>query len=447
MCLGFNRTSNQGFPCTYDLSPTVTASEALAIESMANEVYYLRQNISQVSQIGYVANSTLPHGDLAVLLPTVGRLPANVDYRASAVGVSTQCRAISPKCKMQVLGPQNQDSIDPYTQFNCTPQFYGVLGMQPNSTQADALKAEDSNLPPMAFKPSQSLQYAFFEDSDLTIPYNTEGYNVSTGNVEPGIPTLPDSALINPVYVAVAGRISIGDESAGSNLMNDAQLFHTTYDWTDFVLNCSYTTYDLEYTWSNGAIHNTSFTPSPNGSLAEMYHGALSYFWISGGAPDLQANLVRASKEDTSESFAREWANLYSMNILSVIGAYSSPRTNLQEQERRSIIVTQVPKVPFYVLLGFSGAYVVLGLCLTYVAYRASSRDTWELANQLSLPAFVAGAFNREAGAAEAAKEEKDGDEKVLRENDVNKEDKRVRVAGDSGGWRYTVQEHVGPSK
>ena len=105
------------------------------------------------------------------------------------------------------------------------------------------------------------------------------------------------------------------------------------------------------------------------------------------------------------------------------------------------MIVTQVPKAPFYLLLGFSATYVILGIYLAIVAYRASSAEVWELATQLSLSAIVAAAFDREVQ-PEDNKEPKRGDDAVASEGTVAKEEKLVRVAGDSGkGWRFTVQE------
>jgi hypothetical protein len=248
---------------------------------------------------------------------------------------------------MKAVGPGGVN-----TQFNCTDNFYGVLGKPPNVTTVTAsLKAEDPDLPPMAFKPSQGLQYAFFTNPGLSTPYNTEGYNVATGNTEDNVPFLQDSELINPVYVAMACRFSMDDESAGNPINDDPGFFHDKYRWLDFVLNCSYTTYSVDYTWSQGSIHNTSFSPSPNGTLAEMYHGAQVYSSVSGGAPVLSANLERAALQNTSDPFATEWANLYSVDILSQIGAYMTPRMNLLEQTRTSMLVTKVPKIPLGVLL------------------------------------------------------------------------------------------------
>ena len=388
MCLDFNRTANQGFPCTYDMIAPDAELPFIAIAQ--DEIYNLQNNMSRSSEIRMDAVTELTPSDLAILIPQVETLPNNVDYRASTIGVSTQCRPLTAQCKMHADGPGGD-----YTQFNCTNNFWGLLGKPANVTTVTQSKAEDPDLPPMAFKPLQSLQYAFFTDPGLSIPYNTEGLNLSTGSFAANVSTLPDFDLINPVFVAVAGRISTQDMSATSSLSTDANMFANGFSWIDFTLNCSYTTYDVNYTWANSAIHNTTIIPSPNGTLAEMYHGAQSYASVGGGDPVLQNNLRRAAHESDSQAFAREWANLYSVDVLSTIGAYTTPRTNLQEQTRTSMLVTQVPKLPLALLLAFSLAYVVLGIWLGVVAYRAasSSPDIWALAAGLSLPAIVAAAF------------------------------------------------------
>ena len=180
-------------------------------------------------------------------------------------------------------------------------------------------------------------------------------------------------------------------------------MFSTPFTWIDVTLNCSYATFDVNYTWAKGAIHNTSSSPSPNGTLAEMYHGSLSFASVDGGDPDLQASLRRAAHQNTSEAFTREWANLYSAEVLSTIGAYTTPRTNFQEQHRTPMIVTQVPKLPLCLLLAFSLSYIVLGVFLGFAAHRSSSAEVVALASELSIAAIVAAALKVPVGEDEVS--------------------------------------------
>jgi hypothetical protein len=441
-CLDFNRTANFGDPCTFITTPS--PSGTLSNDLAQAEIYYLQQNVSRESEIRIVAEPDLRHGDLAVLIPQIDTLPNNIDYRASTIGVSTQCQPMTSQCNMQTVGPSVGTSRQ-YTQFNCTESFWGLLGRPPNVTTVTQAKAEDPHIPPMAFKPSQSLQYAFFIDPSLSTPYNTAGSNLSTGNDEVGSPPLPDSGLINPVFVAVAGRISVDDTSVLSNLSRDPGMFDPKLAWIDVTLNCSYATFDVNYTWAKGAIHNTSSSPSPNGTLAEMYHGRLHFASVDGGDPDLQANLRRAAHQNTSEAFAREWANLYSAEVLSTIGAYTTPRTNFQEQIRTSMIVTQVPKLPLCLLLAFSLSYIVLGVFLGFAAHRSSSAEVLALASGLSLAAIIAAACRDPVSKSADSKmqpEKMDGEGNAVAEGPVEKQCKRVTTAGShEKGWAYTVSD------
>lgn len=64
-----------------------------------------------------------------------------------------------------------------------------------------------------------------------------------------------------------------------------------------------------------------------------------------GSGYDLQQYLTDAAiaGNDTT-SFLKTWGNSYSVKVMSLIGAYLTPRTNLEEQDRESLLVAKVPK-------------------------------------------------------------------------------------------------------
>ena len=94
-----------------------------------------------------------------------------------------------------------------------------------------------------------------------------------------------------------------------------------------------------------------------------------------------------------SASFLGAWADLYSVKVLSQIGAYLTPRTNLQEQRRNTILVAKVPKPALGALVACSLLYTALGILLVVGAYRASSREVKLIAEQLSLAGLTDMAF------------------------------------------------------
>jgi hypothetical protein len=116
-----------------------------------------------------------------------------------------------------------------------------------------------------------------------------------------------------------------------------------------------------------------------------------------------------------------------------------TPRMNLLEQTRTSMLVTKVPKIPLGVLLAFSLTYSVLGLVLGIAAYRASSTEVWALATELSLSALVAAAFETGDG-------EKAGDRSASTEGDGvsgshGKGGGRIWTVSKPGkGWGYGLR-------
>lgn len=186
-------------------------------------------------------------------------------------------------------------------------------------------------------------------------------------------------------------------ESAGSTLNEDPGIFASSEpgapNYAEFVLRCSLTTYEVEYSWVNGSIEDVSLSTSPNGTLLEIFHGSQPYIQVTGGDHDLQDYLQQAAFQNTSNAFAIAFANLYSIKILSTIGAYAAGQTALQEQTRTRLLVAKVQVSALGALVGCSLAYTVLGIGLAISAYRASSTDVRNIAAQLSLPGLTAAAF------------------------------------------------------
>ena len=435
-CLNFNRTSNFCYPCTLDLEEE---QEVMAAQS--NEAFFLQHNTSTQSEIRIIGDDTLKNGDLAILTPQAQNLPRGIEYRGSTIGVSTQCLPISSQCNMWANGVDGT-----HTQFNCSANFFGLLGKAPNISEIYT-KAQDPDVPPLDWKPSPNLQYGYFSDPQLNVPYNTIGYNPQTGDPDPDLPCMSDDQLVNPVYLGVAGRFSVNSESAGSNLTHDTGLWHGAQNpYVDFILNCAYTTYDVNYTWVNGAVADIIFSPSPNGSVAEMYHGSRAYTTVTGGAYDLQDAISLAALADTSHALAAVWANQHSIRVLADIGALTTTRTNLAEQVRTPMLVAKISQIALAVLVGCSLAYALLGLVLAVVAYRASSVDVRDLAARLSLAGLTAAAFddtnqttphNRNRYRNRTSKKEGNA---VFDETEAADETRRVGITGDErNGYRFKV--------
>ena len=396
-CLDWNRSDVFCYPCSVTLWQT-PAQEVQAVAAVG-EQFLLQHNNSQISEIRFVQDVSLKNADLAVLVPQTPNVPLQVDYRGSTIGVATQCSLITEDCNPRRVGESGLD-----TQFNCSDAFYGVLGLQPLlSDSGDNLsQTVDPNVPPLNWKPFMSLQYGYYWDSELTNPYDTGVFNASNGEMlSTAYPTcVPDAELINPVYVGLAGRFDDTFQSSTNNLsVEDPTGFLHGWDtYIDFVLSCSYTTYDVNYTWIDGSIQDTSYVLSPNGTLAEIFHGNQMYSMLAGGAHDLAINMQQAAQRGTVDDFLHEWSNLYSVKVLSTIGAYSAERPNLQEQLRDDMLVARVPKAALWALIACSLAYVVLAFALGFAALSSSSANVRDLAARLSLAGLTAAAFEEKDG-------------------------------------------------
>jgi hypothetical protein len=237
----------------------------------------------------------------------------------------------------------------------------------------------------------------FFSDSGLKIPYNTVGLNPSTGLNDGTTQPMPEAELINPIFFAIAGTFSTSSELAGVDLSTDPSFWplNSGSNYLSFILGCSYQTLEVEYTSFHGKLEDFSVTTTSNGSIAEIYHGYVQR--SSTGVPDflLQLILTTAALQPSGLALANTWADLFSKHVLGVIGAFTSPRTNLKEQSREKILVTKLSIPALVVLLGLNLMYLPLGLYLSRKAYKqASETDLRDLFRRLSVPGVITCRFN-----------------------------------------------------
>jgi len=136
-CLSMNRTANSGFPCS--INSLIPTNDYLRQQ---NEMLFLLHNSSQISEIRVV---TADGGEIALLLPRTQHLSPYIDYRASTIGITTQCKPISHLCDFGVWGPNEL-----YSNFSCSSKFWGVLGKTFNSTY-------DPDVTPLAIRVNTNL--------------------------------------------------------------------------------------------------------------------------------------------------------------------------------------------------------------------------------------------------------------------------------------------------
>jgi hypothetical protein len=145
-CLDFDRAKNFGFPCSMsETDPNAVAEQ--------NEIFHLQHNSSSASEIRFVHIDNLLHGDVALLAPQSQSFSQNVDFRASTIGVSSQCIPITKDCEMRY-----DTQYPSHTLFNCSDNFWGVLGKSPNISEVDGTFYPTPYVPPLGYKPAPNLQ-------------------------------------------------------------------------------------------------------------------------------------------------------------------------------------------------------------------------------------------------------------------------------------------------
>ncbi|KIY02643.1 uncharacterized protein Z520_01108 [Fonsecaea multimorphosa CBS 102226] len=382
-CIDFDRKANQGFPCTVIADATVGAN---IMARNSGEVISLQQNVSSDNSIWTVQDQRLKHGDLLVLMPQVADTPANVDYHATTVGVSTQCVPSSSRCDVRMSGNPTDESS--YVVFNCTENFRGVLGADPSISNDTLLWTHtDATTPDFNFKYDRNFQYAYFSDAQLNTIYNSIGGNATNGGAS-GELALPDDQLINPIFLAVAGLVPVSNGPAGESLSKDRNLLSIGGAFVAYTLNCSVTSYDVAYDWINGSINSFNFSQTRNGSILELAHGMQAT-----GMPALSQAQSLASLSASAEALGHSFANQHSENSLTLIASVMSPRMDSAEAIREDLLVAKISVAPFGFLVGSNLLYTIFGVVLIIRAWRLNSPDTRDMVARMSLEGLSAMAF------------------------------------------------------
>ena len=426
-CVNFNRTANAGLPCTV-LSDSSVGTNILARNT--GEIIALEWNTSTKNSMWTVEDPALSHGDLILFMPQTTSIPADLDFTATTVGVSTQCRPMTKSCNTRLSDGATLD--DMYAIFNCTDNFRGVLGAPPSvSNETMEWTHTDSATPNFNVKSDRNFQYAYFSNPQLTNIYNSIGGDATNGDSSSQL-ALSDSELINPVHIATAGLIPLQNGPAGTSLGKDPEMLLIGGSFVAYTLNCTVTSYDVQYIWTSGRIHNITYTPTKDGSILELAHGIQAV-----GVPSLSSAQSLAMLSNSSNALARSFANSHSIDSLTLIGSVLAPRANLGEATRKNLLVTKLSTIAFILLVGSNTLFIILACVLATRAWMVRNSQTMNLMARLSVEGVVAAAFE-------------DSDQKrrsfvsevheLFEEREIRNGSRRVGlVRSHSGGHKFTT--------
>ena len=424
-CLHFDRVQNNGFPCPYHFNYSDQGNAAFRHPSI---LAALRLNDTAVDQITSYTDPILSNEDLLMLLPSEGSRLWQLDYSATTLGVGTKCTPITNKCNMRTATVETSGCF----QFNCTDDFWGVLGGQGSLDQSWVV--HDPDIPPFSIKDAGGgIQFGYYTDPELNKPYNTYGINPDQNRFwyfdEDNY--VKDKDLINTVHFAVAGALSYGNSTAADSLIAD-ETFNHFQSSVLFALNCSYTTYNVNYQLTNGSIKNANIERIANGSISDFFHGVANQF-----SEDFLRGATLGSLQNTSACFAHAFANGHSATALSVIGSIVSPVHNIAEVGWENILVAQVSQASLWSLVVANMLFALLGVILAVRAFMvSSSAGVIDVAVRVSTGGMTAAALEDRVKEMDDQERHIDRIEDLFEERRAGADTRRVgAVRRQKGGW------------
>ncbi|ETN43070.1 uncharacterized protein HMPREF1541_02228 [Cyphellophora europaea CBS 101466] len=423
-CIDFDRSRNQGLPCTVVADASVGAN-AVAFDS--GEIISMQANHSKVNSAWQIKDDMEPRQDLVLLMPQTETLESGRDFTASTIGVATQCSPLTQRCVVRVTA--GLDSNETYVLFNCTQDFRGALGA-PESVAKDTATwtRTDDTTPDFNFKLDRNFQYAYFADSDLNEPYNSIGGTPGLNTDSTGEGALPENSLLRRYHLAVAGLVPVQRNADGRNLLSDPAALAIGDSLIAYTLNCSVTAYEVNYTWFGNNIQELSRVETTNGSILELAHGMQA-----SGMPSLSQAQSMASLTSSMSAFARTYANLHSQDTVALIASAMSPRGNLQEATTIDMLVAKVPLWSLVALLASNLAFIIFASVLAARALLHNSPETRDMVAKLSVEGLTATAFEDRNGKQDPGPIVTDADD-MFEESRIGMASRRVALRRATGG-------------
>ena len=316
---------------------------------------------------------------------------STVDYQAKTYGVSAQCVPMTQLCYSNF----NNSGV----LFNCTTAFSG--NVHQNFLNSSAA-VEDNNSDTL--NSGDPVGVAFAGNPELTIAGEQiwmppAGWNA--GDPQTGGTTVPKMYPTNPLYYgawAYGYPSNNGGSDLGPEWENDTGISQDSglYGGAVWMLNCSTTVWDIQYSWVNGTVKSFNKTMSST-DMAGMFSGPPAQY----GAPLMSAVITEAARVaayqgKSSRIIANGFAREFSRRMLSLASTSLQPQVNELEQIRQPHkIVARIPLAPLYLLLATKALYVLSVIILAIGAYCFTHPAETEVVKaQLSVKGLTEAHFN-----------------------------------------------------
>lgn len=315
---------------------------------VAIESYETVNNVSSMNQVISVTQSGLIYTIL-----TDRQISNNVDFSASTIAVSTQCKPITSACHFI--------SVHPSGNANCSTGF------------------------------SVDFNYSNEVNSVVTaiLTWYIDYFN------DPGMTQRIDAEhLTNPMYFGLSVFIEDLKLNASSfALYNDADILSFDNFGFGYIVECNVTIYDATYTWINGSFNRFSTLSPANITMAGILNSQQLdlYYTYQMASTAFQAGYT----SDTAQTLADKLALTYSQGAIGYVAGAFSPRANEEEQLTEILVVTRLPLAPLYTLICLNFLYGVVSVIVAIIALfdNASSDSVRCVQGQLSVWGLIFQAF------------------------------------------------------
>lgn len=265
-----------------------------------------------------------------------------IDYVANTTSMVTQCTFATQECDIHGATTNSSNGNNISIPFHCYDDFSGNLGQTPATGHERA-----------------------------------QGWNMSFYQIIDGKPTnIPVQAQSNPFqfYIATAvNSIDLPDFYSESNLPEgtpgNGSLVDVGQGFTAFALNCEATIYDVTFSIINGSFgeFNTSISSPQKASIvqAPLQVGFGQYHLYQAASIAVLAN---------NDSVAETMGKFLSQTGMALASGVFDFDNNILQRFRWTVLVTKVPKAPFFYLVVVCLVYSVFGMVMTALALHLRRR-------------------------------------------------------------------------
>ena len=416
-----NSSARCGYPCSVEVW-NYTIDGAKSMKQGIKGAQQSAETLLGNSVVGSIQNYTQSNGQQYFYLGDTGA-GENLDFVANTTAVTTQCEMITPDC-----------------QFNSSVPGFSCPGYQsPSFTYSGSVGVD----PTMAVAPSNMSMVGiqFFLDANRQNPIGFGNQSTQLFSAQNPIHFLTWSKGFPPIDTTSE---TFQDMMDGNYLQLDSSGDNV------FIINCSATIYKSTFVWVNGSIPQDRQNQSFYSELAPDAYGAMvsAPFAIDSalGHLALQSAAALAAYKTKPQDVADKFSEEFSRAAVALTAGIMSPILNSLEQSRNNTeLLTRVPKIPLYFLIGLKAFYALTSILIALLAWFVTGpAEAQEVKARLTVEGLTTGLFEPSAAQERAVEklEQLYGEHKNT--DTANQANNKVGIKQtEEGGWVWVASGMV----